>query len=89
MFSLLLIGLFGVIGFLCVFEAYRIGSPASVSPFEYILIIWAILISWIIWDEILSIKSYIGIFLIIFAGLYTFFRESIKNREVTIDKPLR
>ena len=32
--SLLSIGVITVIGFLCVFQAYRIGSPPSVAPFD-------------------------------------------------------
>ena len=88
-FSLLFIGVTGVIAFLCIFQAYRIGSPPSVAPFEYILIIWSLIISWIIWKETLSFKGFIGLGLIVFAGIYTFIRESKKHVQITIDKPLR
>ena len=37
-FSLLIIGICGFVAFLCIFQAYRIGSPPSVAPFEYILL---------------------------------------------------
>ena len=40
--------------FLCIFEAYRIGSPPSVAPFEYVIIIWGLLISWIVLENDLS-----------------------------------
>ena len=79
----------GAIGFLCIFQAYRIGSPPSVAPFEYILILLSLIISWIIWDETLTLKGYIGLFFIISAGFYTFIREKRKKILVTIDKPLR
>jgi len=88
-FSLLFIGVTGVIAFLCIFQAYRIGSPPSVAPFEYILIIWSLIISWIIWKETLSLKGFIGLGLIVFAGIYTFIRENKKHVQITIDKPLR
>ena len=88
-FILILIGLMANIGFLSVIQSYKIGSPPSVAPFEYILIFWALLLSWMFWQETLNMKGYLGLFLIISAGLYTFIREKIKNKQVTIDKPLR
>ena len=88
-FSLFLIGVMGVIGFLCIFQAYRIGSPPSVAPFEYILILWSLIISWIIWDETLNLKGYIGLIFIVSAGFYTLIREKRKKIQVTLDKPLR
>ena len=87
--SLLFIGVTGVVAFLSIFQAYRIGSPPSVAPFEYILIIWSLIISWIIWKETLNLKGFIGLGLIVFAGIYTFIRESKKHVQITIDKPLR
>lgn len=86
---LLLIGFTGVIGFFCLFGAYNIGSPASVAPFEYIIILWVLLISFFLWGETLDQKGFIGLFLIIFAGIYTFLREAKLNRLISIDKPLR
>ncbi len=88
-FSLFLIGVMGVIGFLCIFQAYRIGSPPNVAPFEYILILWSLILSWIIWEETLNFNGFIGLALIISAGIYTFIRERKKQIQITIDKPLR
>ena len=83
------IGLITVIGFLCIFQAYRIGSPPSVAPFEYIIIVWGLIISWFIWEETLSTRGYIGLIFIVFGGIYTYFREIRKNIKITLDKPLR
>ena len=88
-YSLFLIGILGVFSFLCIFQAYRIGSPPSVAPFEYILILWSLILSWIIWDETLNFKGFLGLALIISAGIYTFIRERKKQIQITIDKPLR
>ena len=86
---LVLIGLTGVAGFFCLFGAYNIGSPASIAPFEYVMILYGILISWFIWGETLNLKAYCGLFLIISAGIYTFFREVYLSKRISIDKPLR
>ena len=88
-FMLVCIGLTGVTGFLCLFGAYNIGSPASIAPFEYIMILYGILISCLIWGETLNLKSYLGLFFIITAGIYTFWRESNLDKKITIDKPFR
>ena len=86
---LIAIGFTGVTGFLCLFGAYNIGSPASIAPFEYIIIFWAILISWFLWGESLNFKGFTGLFFIVSAGIYTFIRERKLNKEISIDKPLR
>ena len=89
MLMLILVGLTGVTGFFCLFGAYNIGSPATIAPFEYIIIFYAILISWFFWGEALNIREYIGLFLIISAGFYTFLREITLKKKISLDKPLR
>ena len=86
---LVAIGLTGVAGFFSLFGAYNIGSPASIAPFEYVMIFYGILISWFLWGETLTFKAYLGLFLIIIAGVYTFIRESSLDKLISIDKPLR
>ena len=88
-FSLFLIAISGFVAFFCIFQAYRIGSPPSVAPFEYILIALSLILSWIIWQETLNFKGYVGLGFIVFGGIYTFFRETQKHVQITIDKPLR
>ena len=88
-FALLFIGVMGFISFLCIFQAYRIGSPPSVAPFEYTLIVLSLILSWIIWHETLNFKGFIGLFFIVFGGIYTLIRERKKNVLITIDKPIR
>ena len=89
MVLLIVIGFTGVIGFLCLFSAYNIGSPSVIAPFEYIIIVWGLIISWFIWGETLNFKGYIGLLLIVGAGIYTLMRETKLNQQISIDKPLR
>ena len=88
-FSLFFIGISGFVAFLCIFQAYRIGSPPSVAPFEYILIAWSLILSWIIWHETLNFKGYVGLSCIVFGGVYTLIRERKKHVQITIDQPIR
>ena len=88
-FALFFIGIMGFISFLCIFQAYRIGSPPSVAPFEYILIVWSLILSWIIWQETLNLRGFVGLSFIVFGGIYTLIRERKKHVKITIDKPIR
>jgi len=76
---LIAIGFAFSIGILLLFHAYRIASPPNIAPFEYILIIYALLLSWIIWGDTIDLRSLIGLVLIIGGGFYTFVNE-IKSK---------
>ena len=86
---LIVIGFSYSIGISFIFHAYRIASPASIAPFEYILILYAMLLGWIIWGDTIDLQSVIGLTLIVGGGLYTFSREIKRKRLVSVQKPLR
>lgn len=54
----------------------RIGEIAFVSPFRYSILIWALLIGWVMFDEIPDFLTLAGAILVVSAGLYTLFREA-------------
>lgn len=69
---------------LCIFVGYyfsiaamRIGEVASVTPFRYTNIIWAILLGWVIWQDIPDLWTLIGILIVVFTGAYTLWRERL------------
>ena len=86
---LFVIGLSGAIGFFCLHQAYRISSPPSIAPFEYVLILWSISLGWLVFGDVPDARSFIGIIIIIGSGLYIFFRENIKKAPISTEKPLR
>ena len=91
-FSLLYMVLIGVIGasaFLCIFTAYRIASPAVVSPFEYSILVWATLNGWFFFDEIPNVRTFVGMILIVCGGIYIFVREKAQDQSIVTEKPLR
>ena len=75
--------------FLSIFTAYRIASPAVISPFEYTILLWASLSGWFIFDEIPGVRTFIGMFFIVTGGIYIFIRENIKEQSIVTEKPLR
>ena len=86
---LLIIGITGVIGFFAIFGAYRIGSPSTIAPYEYSLIIWSILFGYFIWNDYLTIKGIIGLSFILIASFFTLYREYQLSIKISTDKPIR
>ena len=82
-------GLTASIAFLFIFTAYRIASPAVVSPFEYSILVWSSLSGWIFFNEIPDLKTIIGILLIVCGGIYIFIREKVQDQPIVTEKPLR
>ena len=89
LFILLIIGFTGVIGFFSLFGAYRIGSPSTIAPYEYSLIIWSILFGYFIWNDYLTLTGFAGLSLILVASFFTLLREYQLSIKVNLDKSLR
>ena len=76
----------GSIGFFLLLSAYRIGNPSRITPFEYSGLIPTMLLGYLIWDDIPSKNTWIGILIIIGCGLYLFYREnSFSDKSQKID----
>ena len=86
---LFMIGLAGSAGFFCLHQAYRIGSPPTIAPFEYILIFWSIALGWLVFGDVSNLRDLIGILVIIGSGIYVFIRENARKSHVSLDEPLR
>ncbi|NOT72728.1 MAG: DMT family transporter [Hyphomicrobium sp.] len=59
--------------------AMRNGDVATVSPFRYAVIVFAILSGWMIWHELPDPTQVSGIAVLTAAGLYTFHRERLAS----------
>ena len=86
-FKLFAISVLGSAGLLILMGAYRVADPAVISPYEYSLLIWMILLGYLVWGDVPSFNIAIGMVLIVGAGIYIFYREQIisesVDREVT------
>ena len=85
-YKLIIIAVVGTAGIFCLVSAYRIGSPSANAPFEYILLIYALISGYILFNEIPDIYSLIGMTLIIMSGIYVFVRESFNKRLIATIK---
>ena len=77
------------LAFLFVFTAYRVASPAVVSPYEYSILIWSSLSGWLFFNEIPNLNTVIGMILIVLGGIYIFIREKAQDQSIVTEKPLR
>ncbi|MDC3106422.1 DMT family transporter [Candidatus Pelagibacter sp.] len=82
-------GLISVLAFYFILNAYSIASPSVVSLFEYSLIIWAILIGYMLFDNIPTIRTIFGATVIIIAGIYIYLREKINDQLIVSNNPIR
>ena len=84
-FKLFTISVLGSGGLLVLMGAYRVADPAVISPYEYSLLIWMILLGYLVWGDVPSFNIAIGMVLIVGAGIYMFYRERIKSESVDSD----
>ena len=82
-------GVTATVAFILLFTAYSIASPSVVSPFEYSILLWSILIGWLYFDEIPTLSTIIGILIIVSSGIYIFIREKAQDQSIVTEKPLR
>ncbi|MEH6361172.1 MAG: DMT family transporter, partial [Amylibacter sp.] len=68
--------LFG--GYYASVAAMRVGDIASVAPFRYTIMIWAILLGWLIWGDIPDGWTLLGMAIVIGMGAYTLWRERLR-----------
>ena len=86
---IIIMGLVASLSFYFVFSAYSIASPSVVSLFEYSLIIWAIIIGYLLFNDIPTVRTFIGVALIIGAGVYIYIREKARDQMIATDTPNR
>ena len=87
--KILMISIFGTVGIFCIINAYRISIASIIAPFEYTIIIYALIIGYLLFDEILDYTSLIGITLIVLSGLYILIREKPRKTQIVTKTSLR
>lgn len=60
--------------------AVRAGEVGVVSPFRYVIILFALLSGWLVWGQVPDAVQMLGIAVIVLAGLYTVHRERLRRR---------
>jgi drug/metabolite transporter (DMT)-like permease len=80
--SLMLLAVASVLlasGYLAVIASVRTGDLSTVAPFRYTGLLVGLVVGYLVWDEIPSLSSWMGIVLLIVAGLYLLRRERVER----------
>jgi drug/metabolite transporter (DMT)-like permease len=70
------IGFISAAGFWLLATAYRIGHAPTVAPFEYTSMLWATILSFLLWGEVPTFNTLIGTCMILVSGVYVLRREA-------------
>ena len=73
-------GVIAAAGLTLLTQAYRIAQSNVVAPFEYTALIWGVLYGWIFWSDWPDKTGWIGILIIVGAGLLVIFLEQLETR---------
>ena len=83
------ISVVGSAGMLLLTSAYRVANPSAIAPFEYVLLVLAIINGYWLFAETPDYYSLTGMLLITISGIYIFFREGVRKRPVAVETSLR
>ncbi len=78
-----LLSLFGVISIValaCVNLSLKLAAASIVVPYQYTLIIWAIVLGYVVFGDVPDAFTVSGAMIIVAAGLYIFWREQMQGK---------
>ena len=85
---LLALGLLGGLGQLLMTSSLRFAPVPVVVPFDYVQLLWAVLLGWLIWNTHPEVSSWVGAAIIVASGLFTVWREHRLGRDKARPEPL-
>jgi drug/metabolite transporter (DMT)-like permease len=72
---LILIGILGTIGHLGLIRAFQLAPAATLSPFLYLFLIWAVGFGWLVFGDVPGASTIVGASVIIASGLIVYIRS--------------
>jgi drug/metabolite transporter (DMT)-like permease len=74
-------GIISVAALLCVNRSLKLAPASVVVPYQYSMIIWAVIFGFVVFGDVPSWATIVGAAIIIGAGLYIFLREQQLGRQ--------
>lgn len=71
----LVMGLIGCFGHHLIVQAFKLAPASLLAPFQYIEIVAAAGLGWVVFNELPTPSKWLGIAIIVLSGLYVFWRE--------------
>jgi drug/metabolite transporter (DMT)-like permease len=80
-------GAISVCALLCVNRSLKLAPASTVVPYQYSMIVWAVMFGYVVFGDVPSIATIAGAVIIVGAGLYIFLRERAQGRSETVVSP--
>jgi drug/metabolite transporter (DMT)-like permease len=80
-------GIISVCALLCVNRSLKLAPASVVVPYQYSMIVWAVMFGIVVFGDVPSAATIVGAAIIIGAGLYIFLRERSLGRGETVVNP--
>jgi drug/metabolite transporter (DMT)-like permease len=78
-----------VAALLCVNRSLKLAPASVVVPYQYSMIVWAVIFGFVVFGDVPSAATIVGAAIIIGAGLYIFLREQKLGRaEAMVNPPV-
>lgn len=77
-----LMGVVGTLGMALITQGYRHAPAAVIAPFDYSALLWAVILGWVIWQDIPGPNVWVGSSILIVSGLYILHRETRRPKPV-------
>jgi drug/metabolite transporter (DMT)-like permease len=69
-----------VVGYLGIISAMRVGDISFIAPFRYTALLWALVLGFLVFDDVPDAVMFIGAAIVVGSGLYTLYREQLVGR---------
>ncbi|MDD9916027.1 MAG: DMT family transporter [Rhodospirillaceae bacterium] len=69
------VGVIGGIGQYCLTQAFRYAEAAAIAPLDYLSMVFALLLGYLVWNDIPGVDVFAGIALVVASGLFILYRE--------------
>ncbi|MBX3597569.1 MAG: DMT family transporter [Rhizobiaceae bacterium] len=70
-----MLGIIALVAHVFTNRSLMLADAATVTPYQYTLLLWAMIFGWLVFNETPQITTMIGAALIVASGLFIFFRE--------------
>ena len=69
------VGIIGGVGQYSLTQAFRYAEAAAIAPLEYLSMVGALILGYLVWNDIPSLDVFAGIALVVASGLFILYRE--------------
>lgn len=63
-------------------RALHLAPAAAVTPFYYLMLLWALLIGFVVWGDVPTVGLLVGSAIVVATGLFLFQREARTQRRL-------